>query len=109
MAEVAAADWAPVHRVVSIGAARLVATALAEGCHLIRLHPTVEAPYDRMTVVTEREDGAVLFLAGWLGSIVTEHLSLLRAGHAALFPNATAVAWERRRRDGSIHLAHLRI
>jgi hypothetical protein len=102
-------DWTPAHRVIAIGTARLVATTLAEGCHLIRLHPTADAPYDRMTVVTEREGGGVLFLAGWLGSIITEHLDLLRAGRSGLFPAATIVAWERRRRDGSIHLARLRI
>jgi hypothetical protein len=43
---------------------------LAPGCYPIRQHPKVGAPYDRRTVVTQRDDGAELFLTGWLGSII---------------------------------------
>jgi hypothetical protein len=101
--------WPPVHRAIAVGEALLVATALAEACHLIRLHPRADEPYDRMTVVMEREGGDTLFLAGWLGSILSDHLAILRVGQTTLFPNAKFVTWERRRLDGSIHVARRQI
>jgi hypothetical protein len=95
----------PEHRLVTIGGAQLVATLLPAVSHLVRLHPVAGEQYDRMTVVSEINEGRELFLSGWIGRPLG--LREWRAAKDALFPAAQAVAWERRRSDGSRHLASL--
>lgn len=91
------------HRTAFIGPMMLVATELAPGAHLVRIHPSADVAYDRMIGVAELDGGATLFLAGWIGR--PPPLGDWREAKAALFPNAQSVTWERRRDDGAVHLA----
>lgn len=70
-------------------------TTLPAGSHLVRflIDDRPEAPYDRMIVVTEMDEGSVLFLAGWIGTPLTA--SEWRAARDQLFPAAREVRFIR--------------
>lgn len=70
----------------------LVSTPLPAGSHLVRFMDGPDS-YDRMIVVTELEDGQVLFLQGWIGKPLTP--SEWREARNRLFPNAREVRFER--------------
>jgi hypothetical protein len=97
--------WPPVHRITSAAGVALGSTQLPDPSHLVRILDPDTLSYERMIVVTERDEGGELVLSGWIGSPLT--LREWRAAKQALFPQAEIVSWERRRGDGSMHFARL--
>ena len=81
-----------VTRAFHYGEARLVATSLAPGVWMVRRHPGAGPLYDRMTVVTEKDEGRVLHLTGWIGN--PRDIPWLSA-RDAMFPAAREVLFER--------------
>jgi hypothetical protein len=86
-------------RAAQIGALRLIATQLAPSVHLVRFFPGDGPHYDRMIVVTEKNEGGELHLSGWIGKPLAPAEWL--AARDALFPDAEAVVFERLQADGS--------
>lgn len=72
-------------------------STLAPGVHLVRVLVGDGPEYDRMIVVTELDDGEVLFLQGWTG----KPLSPREWRDAALrrFPRARWIVFKRMKRD----------
>lgn len=89
-----------------LGQARLVASKLPSGSHLVRVHPKVGADYDRLIVVTEQENGRALFLSGWIGAPLLPRE--WREAAATLFPHAKVVRFERRTR-GQVRLMEVQL
>jgi len=99
--------WPPVHRITSAAGMALGSTLLPEPSYLVRILDPATLSYERMIVVSERDEGRELFLSGWIGPPLT--VSEWRAAKQALFPRAEVVSWERRRGDGSMHFARLNL
>ena len=72
---------------------RLRLSTLAPGVHLARVLVGEGPEYDRMIVVTELDDGAVLFLQGWIGRPLTPRE--WRDAARRRFPRARWVAFRR--------------
>lgn len=86
---------------VRVGEEVLVASPLPAGAFLVRFHPDENTPYDRMIVVTRIDGGKTIHLAGWIAKGELSHTDWLTYA-AALFPDATHVRFERRRKCGRI-------
>lgn len=84
-----------------------VASRLPSPSHLVRFHPEPNAPYDRMIVVSEQDEGSTLYLQGWIGPPLTP--AQWRQAKNELFPKARTVAFQRRRADGSFRDVRLPI
>ena len=86
-------------RTVQTSGQRLIASVLAPGVHLVRFFPDAGPHYDRMIVVTEKDEGRELHLSGWIGKPLDPATWL--SARDALFPDAGAVVFERLRADGT--------
>ena len=72
---------------------RLRLSTLAPGVHLVRVLVGDGPEYDRMIVVTELDDGRVLFLQGWIGRPLSP--AEWRAARDEYFPRARWVMFRR--------------
>ena len=85
-------------RTARIGDLRLVASTIAPGAELVRVHPDDGPHYDRMIVVTVHGD--TVHLMGWIGTPLTP--SQWSQAAAVFFPAARRVRFERMQADGSL-------
>lgn len=85
-------------RTARVGALRLVASPIAPGAELVRVHPDDGPHYDRMIVVTVHGDS--IHLMGWIGRPLTP--SQWSQAAAALYPGARHVRFERMQADGTL-------
>lgn len=85
-------------RTARVGDLRLVASTIAPGAELVRVHPDDGPHYDRMIVVTVHGD--TVHLMGWIGTPLTP--SQWSQAAAVLFPGARRVRFERMQPDGSL-------
>jgi hypothetical protein len=86
-------------RTARLGTLRLMATPMAPGVHLVRFFPGDGPHYDRMIVVTEKDEGRELHLSGWIGKPLAPAEWL--DARDALFPDAEVVVFERLLENGT--------